>query len=136
MNVVLDANILVSAFLAPHGEDARVLRQAQTQNLYLSPFILSEVHRTLHYPRIRKKYRYSDAAIQRHVKDLARISMLIHPQRTLANVCRDLDDNAVLACAVEANADYLVTRNVKHFPKTYEEVKIIHPRQFLAMIEK
>jgi len=135
MNVVLDANILVSAFLAPQGEDAHVLRQAKAHELYLSPFILLEVRHTLHYPRIRKKYPYTNAAIERHVKDLALISILVHPQRTLEGVCRDPDDNAVLACAVEAQADYLVTRNIKHFPKTYKGVTVIHPKKFLEMVK-
>ena len=56
--------------------------------------------------------------------------MLIDPQQSLS-VCPDPDDNAVLACAVEAQADYLVTRNIKHFPKEYQGIKVIQPREFL-----
>lgn len=123
----------MSAFLAPRGEDARVLRQAQAHEQYLSLFILSEVKRVLHYPRIRKKYQYSDQAIARHVKNLAAASTLVNPSRTLEGACRDPDDTAVLACAVAAGADYLVTRNVRHFPKSYEGVTIVHPKQFLSM---
>ena len=52
MVVVLDSNILVSAFLSKKGEDAKVLREAKEHKLYLSPFILQEVYTSLHYPRI------------------------------------------------------------------------------------
>jgi len=112
--IVLDANILVSAFLTPEGESYAVVRQAQAQELYLSPFILSEVWRTLHAPRIRKKYHYPDAEIEHYITELASTSTLIEPT-TAVEACMDPDDNAVLACAVAAHADYLVTRNTKHF---------------------
>lgn len=48
LKIILDSNILVSAFLASQGEDARVLRQVKEHRLYLSRFILSEVWHVLH----------------------------------------------------------------------------------------
>lgn len=134
LKIVLDANILVSAFLTPRGESSEILRYAQTHKLYLSPHILAEVWNTLHYARIRKKYHYSDDAIERHIKNLAIVSDVIEPKSAL-NACHDPKDNAVLACAVEVIADYLVTRNTKHFPRSYADVTILSPREFLPLVK-
>ena len=130
LNIVLDANILVSAFLTPAGESAHVLRQAQSQKLYLSPFILSEVWQTLHYDRIRTKYQYSESDIDQYLTELGDSGTLLEPLIVL-DACSDPKDNAVLACAAAAKAAHLVTRNIKHFPKEYQGVKVIHPREFL-----
>ena len=52
-------------------------------------------------------------------------------------VCRDESDNRFLECAVTGHADFLVTKNIKHFPyKEYEGVKIVRIRAFLAALEK
>lgn len=52
-------------------------------------------------------------------------------------VCRDSSDNRFLECAVFGHADYLVTKNIKHFPhKTYQRVKIVRIRTFLDALEK
>jgi len=100
----------------------------------LSQFILSEVQRTLHSDRIRKKYRYSDSAIDRHINDLLDAGELVEPQVTI-DVCPDVNDNAVLACAVEARAEYLVTRNIKHFPQSFAGVTVITPREFFSIVK-
>lgn len=133
LTVVLDANILVSALITPQGEGAAVLESARSYKLYLSEFILSEVQRTLHSERIRKKYRYPDSAIARHIADLLDSGELVEPQTVIA-VCRDDDDNAVLACALEARVEYLVTRNTKHFPRSYAGVAVITPGEFLTLV--
>ncbi len=133
MVTVLDANVLVSAFLAPKGEDATVLRQAREHDFYLSPFILSEVYAALHYPRIRQRYDYTESEIDQHIITLTQASTVLDPLMVL-DVCPDPKDNAVLACASTAKAAYLVTRNLKHFPKEYEGVKVIHPRNFWPLM--
>ena len=133
LKIVLDANILVSAFLTPKGESWEILRQAQNHKLYLSLFILSEVEQTLKRPRVRKKYSLTDDNIKTYITDLILKSTLLDPQQSL-RVCPDPKDNAVLACAVEAKADYLVTRNIKHFPEKYEDLQVIQPREFLNLV--
>ena len=43
----------------------------------------------------------------------------------------DPDDDRFLECALAANAAYLVTGNVRHFPKDYKPIQIVAPRQLL-----
>jgi predicted nucleic acid-binding protein len=53
------------------------------------------------------------------------------------DVCADQSDNCFLECAVIGKADYLVTKNLKHFPpKEYSGVKIVPVRKFLNVLEK
>ena len=132
LSIVLDANILVSAFLTPKGESWEILRQAKNNKLYLSLFILSEVEHTLKRDRIRRKYAFTDDDVDSYMADLIIKCTLSDPQLSLS-ICPDPDDNAVLACAVEAQADYLVTRNIKDFPKEHQGVNVIHPKDFLPI---
>jgi putative PIN family toxin of toxin-antitoxin system len=53
------------------------------------------------------------------------------------NVCKDISDNHFLECAVAGSADYLVTKNIRHFPpKEYAGVKIVRIREFLRVLEQ
>jgi len=53
------------------------------------------------------------------------------------SVCSDISDNRFLECAVAGNADYLVTKNIWHFPaEEYAGVKIVRISRFLEVLEK
>ena len=65
IRAVLDTSILAAAFLKPGGINHRVLREAgRRYRLYLCRHIIEELERVLRYPRIRKRYRYSDEEIE------------------------------------------------------------------------
>lgn len=134
LTIVLDANLYVSALLTPAGESMEVLHCARQHTLCVSSYILTEVKNTLYSPRLRKKYSYSDDAIERHLRDIRIFSERVEP-KNIFEVCSDRYDNAVLACAVEANANYLVTRNIKDFPEEFSGVRVITPKHFLELIK-
>jgi len=50
-------------------------------------------------------------------------------------ITEDPPDNIVLACAVQSNADYLVSGNL-HFLnlKEYRNIKMVTPAQFLEIL--
>ncbi len=53
------------------------------------------------------------------------------------HVCKDVDDDKFLETAVIASADFLVTKNTKHFPaKRYQSVRIVTVSKFLDLVEK
>lgn len=133
LTLVLDTNVLVGSFLTPHGENWKVVRQAKGQKLCLSPFILAEVLQTLRVPRLKRKYRYTDAEALQYVQYLRSISHVQTPKRSV-RVCTDPDDDHILACAVNVHADFLITRNIKDFPHSYRGVAVILPAQFLQMM--
>lgn len=51
-------------------------------------------------------------------------------------VCKDGSDNKFMDCAVNGQADYLVTKNLKHFPRDFRGVKVISVGDFLDVIER
>jgi len=53
------------------------------------------------------------------------------------NVCKDPSDNVFLETAIDGEAEYLVTKNIKHFPfKRYQKVEIVRVAKFLSRLEK
>ena len=52
---------------------------------------------------------------------------------------QDPSDNVYLVCAVEAQADILVTGNLKHYAEAgnpFQGVQILSPRQFLVILNR
>lgn len=58
---------------------------------------------------------------------------MVSPIRQI-EVTSDPDDNIFLECADTARADYLVTGNVRHFPKFWKRTKIITSREFITLV--
>lgn len=56
LRAVLDTNVLVSSLLARNGKPAQIVRQWQQGafELIVSPMLLGELERVLHYPKLRK----------------------------------------------------------------------------------
>lgn len=53
------------------------------------------------------------------------------------DVCKDPSDNIFLETAIATSAEYLVTKNTKHFPfKRYQDVEIVRVSKFLSRLEK
>jgi putative PIN family toxin of toxin-antitoxin system len=59
------------------------------------------------------------------------IHSVVHPSESIQTVCRDPDDDAILACALEAKADYLVTGDEDLLElKTFKGIRIVTSRDF------
>jgi predicted nucleic acid-binding protein len=58
---------------------------------------------------------------------------LVSPKRFI-QMARDPDDDKFLECADAARADYLVTGNLKHFPKFWKRTKVISSNEFLLLV--
>ncbi len=137
MRVVLDVNLLVSARLTPMGEAQAILDQADARyDLLLSGFILQQVERVLNYPRIQSSFPHlTQDAIATYLTRLRTTGNLVI-ETTRVQVSPDSEDNRILAAAVDGQADYLVTRNLSHFPSTYGQVKIVSPSDFHRLIRQ
>jgi len=127
MKAVFDTNVLIAAFVTD-GLCTRILRRARVGEF---EFILG-IPVLLEFQRILKeKFAFSDANISFFSSILNEAATSSRPDVSVAGICRDPDDDAVLACAVESKADYLVTGDkdllaLGHYGKT----KILTPREF------
>ena len=133
MKAVFDTNVLLAAFLT-EGVCAKLLTRARKQqfNLVTCPFILHEFERILS-----KKF---TATKQERENALALITEaaqdIVHPAKTVAGVCRDKDDDNVLACALDADADNLVTGDKDLLQlKVFRGIRIITPREFELLFD-
>lgn len=131
LRLVVDTNIVVSAALKPEGLQRTVLVLALSRPalLYVSRPIFEEYKTVLARPesQIRKVLRHQFLQL---IENRAR---LVAPARQL-RVTPDPDDNKFLECADDARADYLVTGNVRHFPRFWKRTKIITSREFLSAV--
>ena len=130
LRLVIDTNVIVSAALQPRGLPRTILLLAHTKpaRLYVSRSILEEYSDVLARPElsIRKGLR------QQLLQLIKNRSYTVAPTRRL-DVTSDPDDNIFLECADAARADYLVTGNLKHFPRFWKTTKIITPREFISL---
>ncbi len=133
MKAVFDTNVLLAAFLT-EGVCAKLLTRARKRqfSLITCPFILHEFERIL-----TKKF---SATKQEKDNALALITEAaqdnVHPSITPTGACRDKDDDNVLACALEADAEYLVTGDKDLLQlKAFKGIYIIMPRDFEMLFE-
>jgi putative PIN family toxin of toxin-antitoxin system len=131
LRLVVDTNIVVSAALKPDGLQRTVLLLSLTRpaRLYVSDAILTEYREVLSRPefQIRK-------GLRRHLLDLiGRRAHLVNSVRTF-QVTNDPDDSMFIDCADAARADYLVSGNVRHFPRFWKNTKVVTSREFLGLV--
>jgi putative PIN family toxin of toxin-antitoxin system len=138
--IVCDSTVLVSAFLATDGTAARVLQAATAEvvQLALSPGIIAETRRVLlTYARIRRRYTYTDAEVHGFCRTLGTAFVLVTDLPPLAGVCRDPNDDMVVACAVAAQAQYLVTRDKDLLTlRQYAGIRMVTPHEWLQLFEQ
>jgi uncharacterized protein len=73
--------------------------------------ILKEVSRVLQYPRIKEKFRPKEETIRRFFRLAFRKAVITHDLYKVDRITEDPADNMFLACALEAGADYIVSRD-------------------------
>jgi len=128
LRAVFDTNIFISAFLLPggHGDEAYRLAIRGSVELYSSPAIITEVASTL-----RTKFIWDSENTLLAVRSIGRVATVIKPSRRL-KVLSDDPDNRILECAVESDADLIVTGD-RHLLglKSYEGIAVLRLRNFL-----
>ena len=106
MRVVLDTNILISAFLFPGGAPEIVYRAALEGRITLvtSPPLLAEFGRVLS-----EKFGWDARMVREAVAQVARIGTVVRPAETVAVIAEDPADDRVLEAAVTAGATVIVS---------------------------
>ncbi len=131
---VLDANVWVSAILNPKGIPAKILTawQAERFHVVLSGAILEEIGRVLRYPRIARRHGWSEERLQSFAEELTRLAIVTPGQLELTVILEDPPHNRYLECAIEGEAEYLVSGD-EHLPtlQEYRGIQVVTPREFL-----
>ena len=132
MKVVIDTNVLVSAFLKPRSNPAQILRLVVQGDLdiVVNEKILSEYYEVLSRPRLD----LSSPKV-RAVLELIRKKGVNAPAMAKSFPLPDESDEPFLEAALATSADILITGNKKHFPrKCCKGQKVLTPKEFLSSL--
>ena len=132
MRIVLDTNVLISALAFPGSKPDQILyriRRGETE-LFISPFILSELDRVL-----REKFRFTKKEADVRVNAIRAVAHVVTPTERITVVMANDDDNCILECVAAAQAEFLVTGDKERLLTlgSYRGTKIVTPAQFLDL---
>ena len=131
MRVVFDTNVLASAFTSLglcHQIYERTLLIAEMAS---SKTLLVELRRTL-----TTKMKVEPSLADEIIAELSAEFEMVEPKPLSKRVCRDADDDVVLATALAANAEVIVTGDADLLVlKEFQGIKIISPRQFVELLD-
>lgn len=133
IKAVLDTNVLISSIFWK-GPSRRIVDLAIANKIksITSPEILEEVEAVLYEDFPQVPY----AKIEEIMRDILSYSQLIIPRRFTVKRLRDIKDTKIIACALSAKADYVVTGDKDLLVlKKYESTKILTPKAFLDLFK-
>lgn len=139
MKVVVDTNVLISAFLSPDGVSARIFKQLEQEafELLVSEPILAEYEKVLRYDRVRQRHKLSDEQIKRAVEDLRTSATLVEPTVALTVVEGDPDDDKFFECALDGGAQLIVSGDLRvQAVKEHRGIRVFSPALFLALLQQ
>jgi len=138
IRAVLDANVIVSGVIREAGPPGRLLKLALEAGQFMlvaSRSVLQEVAEVLWEAKIRRYHQWDQAQLLAFIARLHRHSQMTPGTLQVRVIADDPDDNAVLACAKEGNAAYIVTGDSDLLSLgDYEGITIVTPVQFLRTL--
>lgn len=132
LRVVFDTNIFISALNWSGNPWIAYLRWLNDEFILVtSTAILSELCDIL-----RRNFNRSDDEAYDIYNLIGSLSMVVTPTERIEVIERDPDDNRILECAVEGNANYIVSGD-RHLLdlERYQGIEIITTSEFLALLE-
>lgn len=128
MKLVLDTNVLLAAVLAPGLCRELVRKHILSHELICSLALLEEFAE-----KLRQKLGFEPTRVPLFVAYRQRVNLVETPPLP-APVCRDPDDDLVLATALAGQAKVIVTGDKDLLVlKEHQSVRIVSPRQFLEL---
>jgi putative PIN family toxin of toxin-antitoxin system len=133
LRAVIDTNIFLAGLLNADGGAAKIIRAFQDGEfeLIVTHEVFDEYVRVIHLfdndVPAHKSEELLELVFAKAVK--------VRPAAA-RGLCSDADDEKFLSAALGGHADFIVTKNKKHFPKDAAPVKIVNVREFLGAVEK
>jgi putative PIN family toxin of toxin-antitoxin system len=139
MRTVLDINVLVSANIQPLGKAGQIVSRATRFEFewLTCEHILIKMAEVVARPHIRKKYqkRFAPARLAEFFALVREVAEMVEVKSQL-KVVGDPEDDIILACAKDGQADYLVSGDPHLITMGhYEQIKIVTPAKFLNALQ-
>lgn len=130
---VIDTNVLVSALLSSHSEAATVQLIGKLIIGEIIPVYSNEIMCEYQEVLSRKKFKFAPESIKYILMAIEKYGILVEPSST-GIILPDMKDLPFYEVVMEKRDEdaYLVTGNLRHFPK---EPFIVTARQMLDMLE-
>jgi len=132
IRAVIDTNILISGYFW-RGDPYKILSLASDSiiDLFVSTDFLKEAKRV--FIRDFKLTEFDADEILNELLNFVKVFELENIQDIIKN---DKTDNHIITCALEANADYVITRDTHLLNlKEYQGIKILKPEEFLEELK-
>jgi putative PIN family toxin of toxin-antitoxin system len=131
--VVLDANVLVAAFIRASGAAAQLVDQLGKGSfeLVLCPHLLDELHGVL----LREKFRryVSDDEVEAFVQLLRNLGVVLDDPDPIPPLSPDPDDDYLLALAAQERC--ALVSGDRHLLGLAGDLPIFSPREYLSLLE-
>ncbi len=137
VRIVLDTNVVVSALLwrgTPHRLRDTIRQHPSTQ-LFTSAALLDELARVLARPFAAKRLALIGTSARTLITDYALAADLVTPLAVPPVIAADPDDDRVIAAAVAATADLIVSGDSHLLDLgTHRTIRIVTPADALRVI--
>ena len=127
--VVLDTNIYLSAILFGNKPEEIInLGKMGKIQILVSEEILAEIAGIL-----KRKFEWDDPLISNVIDSIREYAILITPSKTVNIIKLHEPDNRILECALEGEADYIVSGDKRHILplKEYEGIEVLSAAEVL-----
>ena len=132
MKVVLDSNVFISN-LHFGGAISKLFEAVQEKKVTVcvSKEIVDEV-----IQKLETKFKWDKNELLEAEELVSTIGENVVPSSQITVIKADPTDNKILSCALEAQADYIVTGDKKHILplKKFKGIPILSPRDFLSQV--
>ena len=130
MRIVCDTNVLIAGVVADGLSRDLVKRRLPKHDLFVSEILLAELEE-----KLRDKFDVDPSKVPL-VETYRQQATLVEPVPLTIPISRDPDDDVVLATAIAARADVIITGdNDLLVLRQYDGIQIVSPRQFLEMVD-
>jgi putative PIN family toxin of toxin-antitoxin system len=141
INVVIDTNVLVAGLIGGKGPNREILKYCLKGVLqpYLGISLYSEYQDLLNRKNIQALCQQTSVSLAEFLDDFAGICKPVEVWFLWLPNLNDEADNHVVELAVAANADYIVTNNIKDFLQAELQLagyEVITPPDLLRLIIK
>lgn len=131
IRIVADTNVYVSAIVFGRTcQEILTLVRSGIVEISISPAIQRELRQVL-----RTGFQWTEPQVRAALMEVEPLTSLVYPTVKLAGVVGDDEDHRILECAIEAEAEFLVTGDKKDLlPLSFfRGVRIVSPREFLDL---
>ncbi len=131
MKAVIDTNIFLAGLLNADGGAAKIIRAFQDGKfeLIVTHEVFAEYVRVIHLFDNDVPHHKSEELLELVFEKAGKVR-----PTGARGLCIDADDEKFLSAALGGHADFIVTKNKKHFPK--DTINVVNVREFLGAIEK